>query len=262
VSSRARLGVILVSVLTLTATLALRLGTDVSTAAVSSTMHASVGPGYVISLTFDDGTAALSLPAGSYRVLVEDQSNEHNFHLYGPGVDELTSVEAVSNTAWNLTFRQNSRYSFVCDPHVDQMYGGFNVGDPPPEGPSSGSGGGGGGGSGGGTGSKGSAPLPKATGRVLATLGARVDGRGKLALTLKGKPVKTLAQGSYRIVVVDGTKKDDFTLRRVGGPATPLTGAAFVGSRTVTTDLKQGQWKFYSSKREGASAGFFRVTKS
>jgi hypothetical protein len=140
------------------------------------------------------------------------------------------------------------------------MYGKFDVGTPVDDRPSS-SGGGGTGGSGGGGGKSGATTAPKATGRVLATLTARVDPRGKLILTLKGKPVTTLAQGSYKIVVSDSAKKDDFTLRRVGGPATALTGVAYVGSRTITTDFKPGQWKVYSSPREASSAVFFRVTK-
>jgi hypothetical protein len=260
-SRHARLGFVVVSLLTLTATLALRLGTDVSTAAVSSTLHASVGPGYTISLTYDDGTSVVDPPPGTYRVLVEDDSDEHNFHFYGPGVDLLTSVESSGSATWTVTLRNNATYSFQCDPHADSMYGKFDVGTPVDDRPSS-SGGGGTGGSGGGGGKSGATTAPKATGRVLATLTARVDARGKLLLTLKGKPVKTLGAGSYKIVVSDSAKKDDFTLRRVGGPATALTGVAYVGSRTITTDLKPGQWKVYSSPREASSAVFFRVTKS
>jgi hypothetical protein len=61
-------------------------------------------------------------------------------------------------------------------------------------------------------------------------------------LTVKGKPVQTLQQGSYRIDVSDSAKKDDSTLRRVGGgAATPLTGFAYVGSHTIAIDLEPGQ---------------------
>jgi hypothetical protein len=261
---RARLGVVLVSVLTLAATLTLRLGTDVSSAsrtAVSSTMHGTVGPSYVITLVFDDGTPVLSLPAGQYRVLVQDLANDHNFHLLGPGVEELTSVEGLPTAAWNVTFRNNARYFFQCDPHSDAMFGSFEVGAAPAEERPSGSSGGGSGGGSGGTAGGAAAPA-RATGKILGTLSARPGSGGKIVLTLKGKPVTTIASGSYRIVVSDTTKTGDLTLRRVGaGKPTPLTGAAFVGSRTIATDLKPGQWKLYSSPREATTAVFFRVTK-
>ncbi len=261
-SRRIRSVSILVGMLTLIATLVFRLGTGVSVAAVSSTLHASVGPGYDISLTFDDGTPVLALPAGTYRVVVVDQAQDHNFHLLGPGVDESTSVEAPGSTTWTVTFRNNSKYDFLCDPHADSMNGRFEVGAAVADAPPSG-GGGGGGGSGGGGGTKpGSAAPPKPTGKILATVLAGVDSAGKVKLTLKGKPVKRLGHGGYRIVVTDSSKKNDLTLRRIGGAATPLTGLSFVGHRTITTQLETGQWKLYSSPRQAASAVFFRVTKS
>jgi hypothetical protein len=255
VSHRTRLAFVLVGLLSLVATLVSRLGTQDSVAAVSSTLHAKVGPGYTISITFDDGTAALALPAGAYRVVVSDLSDEHNFHLFGPGVDESTSVENDDSPTWTVTFRNNARYVFQCDPHADSMFGAIDVGTPAPEQPSSS-----GGSSGGGT-APGTTQPATATGRVVATLVAGVDSRGKVRLTLGGKPVKQLRQGSYRIRVTDSTKNDDFTLRRIGASRTPLTGVAFVGGRTIATDLKAGQWKAYSSAHEAATGVFFRVTR-
>ena len=256
-SHRVRSVFVLASMLILVATLVFRLGTGVSVAAVSSTLHASVGPGFVISLAFDDGSAVLALPAGTYRVVVDDQGQDHNFHLLGPGVDESTSVESLASTSWTVTFRNNSRYDFLCDPHADSMFGRFETGAVADEPASSGGGGGGGSGA-----KPGSASPPKATGKILATVLAGVDSAGKLRLTLEGKPVKTLGQGSYKLVIVDSSKKNDVILRRIGSAATPLTGLSFVGSRTVTTQLETGKWKLYTSPREAASAVFFRVTKS
>ncbi len=255
-SHRVRSACILVSMLILIATLAFRLSTGVSVAAVSSTLHANVGPGFDISLTFDDGTAVMALPAGSYRIVVTDQAEDHDFHLLGPGVDESTGVETRASTSWTVTFRNNSSYNFLCDPHADSMFGRFEVGAVADE-PAAGGGGGGGGG--GGT-KPGSAAPPKATGKILATVLAGVDSAGKVKLTLKGKPVKTLGQGSYKIVVADSSPRNDVMLRRIGGASTPLTGLLFVGRRTITTQLTAGRWKLYSSPREAASGVFFRVT--
>jgi hypothetical protein len=215
------------------ATLTFRLGTDVSVAAVSSTLHANVGPGYDISLTFDDGTPVAALPAGTYRVVVIDQGQDHNFHLLGPGVDEFTSVESSAPASWTVTFRNNNTYFFLCDPHADSMAGRFEVGS-----------------------------TPKAAGRVVATVLAGIDRAGKLRLTLKGKPVKTLGPGSYKIVASDSSAKDGVVLRRIGRAGTLLTGSSFVGKHTLTTELTAGQWKLYSTRRGAAGALFFRVTSS
>ncbi len=264
-SRSVRLGFVLGSLVLFVATLALRLASDESSAAVSSTLHGTVGPGYTISLTYDDGTNVADPPPGTYRVLVNDLSEEHNFHLFGPGVDQLTSIETIGSSTWTVTFRNNATFYFQCDPHADSMVGTFDVGTPVDTGPSGGGGGGGasGGGGSGGSGGKaggGSASSPKTAGQVLGTILGRVDARGNLVLTLKGKPVQTLRAGIYKIVVSDSAKRDDFTLRRVGSAATTLTGVAYVGSRTISTSLKPGRWMVYSSPREDTTAVFFRVT--
>jgi hypothetical protein len=262
VSSRVRSALVLAGLLTLVAAAAFRLSADVSEAAVSSTMHASVGPGFEISLTFDDGTPVLALPAGSYRVVVGDAAVDHNFHLTGPGVNELTSVEDRASVTWNVLLREGGLYTYLCDPHADTMYGRFNVGAnaaPPSDSP-----GGGGGGptiTGGGGVKAGSKAPAKATGKIVATVQAGVDAAGKLKLTLKGKRVTSLAAGSYKLVIADASKRNDVVLRRVGAAPTPLTGLAFTGARTITTQLGAGQWRLYSSPR-AASAIVFRVTKA
>jgi hypothetical protein len=253
VSSRVRSIVVLVGLLTLIGTAALRFG-GASDAAVSSTLHASVGPGFDISLTFDDGTAVTALPPGPYRVLVSDVASDHNFHLYGPGVDQETQVDFTGSTTWNVTFRADSRYQFVCDPHADSMFGRFDAGTVVDSTPA---GGGGGGGSGGG-GSSGGKSTPVSSTPVLGTVLAGLSSAGKVNLTLKGKAVKTLAAGRYKLVVTDGSKKSPVAIRRTGAAANTLTGLSFVGSKTITLTLGPGEWTLYSSPGGMVS---FRVTK-
>ena len=48
-------------------------------------LYASVGPGFEISLTTEDGEDVTSLAPGTYKVEVDDKSDQHNFHLSGPG---------------------------------------------------------------------------------------------------------------------------------------------------------------------------------
>jgi hypothetical protein len=271
VANRLRWAPVVAAMLLLVAALGSRLTADASFAAVSSTMHAQVGPGYDISLTFDDGSIVAALPPGTYTVQIADLAQDHNFHLFGPGVEQATSVEGRGSTTWTVVFRADSRYFFQCDPHPD-LGGRFDVGTVAASssgGSGGGSGGGSSGGGGSGTGTGGTTPkaaAPKAGGSVLGTLRAAVSGAG-VGLLLSGKPVKTLKQGVYKVVVADRSAKSDFTLRRIGagqglaGRGLALTGVTFTGTRTVRVTLVPGRWKAYSGVRESATSVFFRVTK-
>src|SRR5437868_3957085 len=85
--------------------------------AVSQTLHAQVGPSFQISLSFDDGTPVTNLPAGTYTVAVQDLSEQHNFHLFGPGVDQKTEIGTSSEASWTVTFQDQNGYTFQCDAH-------------------------------------------------------------------------------------------------------------------------------------------------
>src|SRR5687767_8987179 len=100
--------------------------TTEATPADGSTLTASVGPGFEISLTGADGADVTTLAAGTYTIEVDDQSDIHNFHLTGPGVDESTEVSAVGAETWEVTFEAGT-YEFVCDPHASTMNGSFEV---------------------------------------------------------------------------------------------------------------------------------------
>jgi plastocyanin len=100
--------------------------TTETTTASGSTLNASVGPGFEISLKDADGADVTTLPAGSYTINVDDQSDIHNFHLSGPGVDEATVVGETGMTTWDVTLEAGS-YHFQCDPHASTMNGDFEV---------------------------------------------------------------------------------------------------------------------------------------
>jgi plastocyanin len=91
-----------------------------------TTLEASVGPGFEISLTDANGNDVSSLSAGDYTIAVNDQSDIHNFHLTGPGVDETTDVSGTGMTTWHVTLQAGS-YHFQCDPHASSMNGDFDV---------------------------------------------------------------------------------------------------------------------------------------
>jgi len=100
--------------------------TTETTTAAGSTLAASVGPGFEISLTAPDGADVETLAAGTYTIEVDDQSDIHNFHLTGTGVDESTEVGEVETETWNVTLGAGT-YDFVCDPHAGSMNGSFEV---------------------------------------------------------------------------------------------------------------------------------------
>jgi hypothetical protein len=92
----------------------------------SDTLEGTTGPGFTIELT-QDGEAVESLSAGTYTITVEDESDIHNFHLMGPGVDEeITDVPFVGEKSLTVTL-QPGTYTYQCDPHAAQMNGTFDV---------------------------------------------------------------------------------------------------------------------------------------
>ena len=102
--------------------LALALLVPGSAHAENPRLTATVGPGFTIGLTGAAGPVT-KLDPGTYDVVVRDLSDEHNFHLFGPGVNESTSVAGTGTVTWTVTFR-DGRYTFVCDPHPSAMRGG------------------------------------------------------------------------------------------------------------------------------------------
>lgn len=91
-----------------------------------TTLFASVGPGFDISLKDASGADVASLPAGTYTIEVEDLSGSHNFHLIGEGVDESTPVATETTDTWTVELAAGD-YSFQCDPHAAEMRGEFTV---------------------------------------------------------------------------------------------------------------------------------------
>ena len=94
--------------------------------ATGAVLNASVGPGFEISLTTEDGEPVETLTAGSYTISTNDQSDIHNFHLTGEGVDVDTGVSESGTDSFDVTVTEGT-YTFVCDPHAGSMNGNFEV---------------------------------------------------------------------------------------------------------------------------------------
>lgn len=100
--------------------------TDTTTPETGVVLNGSVGPGFDISLTTEDGQPVEALAAGSYTLLTNDQSDIHNFHLTGDGVEVDTGVSDSGTNSFDVTISSGT-YTFVCDPHAGSMNGSFEV---------------------------------------------------------------------------------------------------------------------------------------
>ena len=113
----------LVGVLALTAVAA-----ALARAQATPTLRATVGPGYTIALK-QNGKKVTRLKAGSYRIVVADASDDHNFGLrrVGGPTRSLTSV-AFTGTRTVTVKLTNGRWEFYCAPHEPMMRGFVAVG--------------------------------------------------------------------------------------------------------------------------------------
>ena len=197
----------------------------------------TVGPGFSILLEFTDGRTVTQLDPGSYEITVRDLSEEHNFHLTGPGVDQFTGVETTGTVTWNVTFREG-RYTIVCDPHPSQMVRVFPVGNPPPVPVPT------------------PTPAPKPVPKLLATVGPRntISLRSGTGAVLH----HGVKAGTYSIVVRDRSKVHNFHL--VGKGVNKRSALAGVGTTTWRLKLAKGTIRFYSDKAPKTVKGSVRVT--
>jgi hypothetical protein len=192
------------------------------------TLNATVGPGFTIFLRHADGRNVTQLDAGAYRIVVSDQSIEHNFHLSGVGVNMATSVENIETVTWDVTFADAQVYRFVCDPHSTTMRGSFNVGNVPPP------------------------PPPPPVRRLTAVVSARAIS----VRTATGARARSMPAGRYRISVRDTAKTQNFHL--IGPGLNRKTTIAGTSRRTWTVTLRRGTYR-YRSDPSRRLRGSFRV---
>ena len=153
----------------------------------STTLHGRVGPGFTISLTNESGARVTKLDPGTYDIEVQDLSDEHNFHLLGPGVDKATEIGSSGTVMWTVTLRDGT-YTYQCDPHQGTMNGSFAVGNvptPPPP------------------------PTPQAVTPVTPASKLLLTSGPGFKITLKtttGKTIKSMKRGTYRVVVRDRSR--------------------------------------------------------
>ena len=84
------------------------------------------GPSFSIKVT-KGGKLVKTLKHGTYKIVVNDKSSAHNFHLFGPGVSKKTSVSGVGTKTWTVKLKKG-KYTYQCDVHAASgMKGSFKV---------------------------------------------------------------------------------------------------------------------------------------
>jgi len=154
----------------------------------SAKLHGRVGPGFSIVLTTESGARVTKLDPGTYEIDVDDLAEEHNFHLFGPGVDKATEIGDTGTAHWTVTFRDGT-YTYQCDPHQGTMNGSFTVGNVPTQPPPQ--------------------QKPPAGGTVTSRTKLVLTTGPGFTITLRtaaGKTVKTMKTGIYTVVVRDRSR--------------------------------------------------------
>ena len=183
-------------------------------------LTATVGPAFTLTLVDASGQTVRQLDPGTYDITVRDLSDEHNFHLFGPGVDRATTVDGTGTVTWTVTFR-DGRYSFVCDPHSSAMRGEFVAGTPPVTTPP--------------------APTPPPVRALTATVGPTATISLRSA---SGARLTFVRAGTYTITVRDRSATHNFHLLGLGvNRKTTLAGR---GTFTWKLTLRRGTLRFFS----------------
>jgi hypothetical protein len=156
------------------------------------------GNNFVIALKDSTGATITHLDPGTYTITVHDYATVHNFHLFGPGVNQATSIDNTEEATWIVTITDGT-YKYMCDFHPT-LKGSFTAGTvttpPPPK---------------------------KLVGQVgpKSTISLKTPG---------GARVKQVTAGTYSLKVKDLTASDNFHLTAPG-----INKKTGVNSRTTVT---------------------------
>jgi plastocyanin len=176
------------------------------------TLVATVGSGFEISLTTTSGAPVQQLEPGTYTITVDDRSDQHDFHLVGPGVRRNTEFQFVGTQTWSVTL-EDGFYSFYCSPHQDTMHGDFTVGNPP----------------------------------SADALAVGVDSEGRVSL--RGGST-TLAPGRYSFTVEDNSTQ--FNVRLTGPAVELHTQNHIARTVRWTVTLLDGTYRLFADRRPEA----------
>jgi len=95
----------------------------------ATTLRATVGPGFTITLT-KNGRRVTRVAPGLYRIVVSDRSAIHNFKLEksGGGFERVVTTVGFQGTRAITVRLTRGRWEYYCAPHESSMKGHFAVG--------------------------------------------------------------------------------------------------------------------------------------
>ena len=186
-------------------------------------LYATVGTndGTDIDLADANAVHVSRLTPGTYDIVVRDRSTLHNFHLASNSdttVDFRTDLGFVGEMTFTVTFRDETRYAYACEPHWQTMNGEFFVSSRP------------------------APPPPVEPPPPPPVLKAGVTRRGK-AFVAK----RRVDAGSYRLVVQDSSRRANFHIK--GSGLNRRTARQFRGTKRWTVELAPGSYRFGSDPR-------------
>jgi hypothetical protein len=255
-----RLGIVMSPVALLVALITALTVDATSSRAADQALYVTFHANHTITVTLLDGTPVGTtsgpptvIPAGDYTLHLDnsDEVAGPEFDISGPGVkvvDDLFFGEAPSATH-RVTFQPSATYTWRDDARPSEVFV-FTISAATPSGSSGSSSG-----TTTGSSSSGSSSSSKSSGVVgsgiksvpfRGTLAGTVSTAGRLTLTRNGKGVSTIKSGRYKITIDDKTSRSGFTVQEIRKQPVAVTGVSFVGKRSVTVELKAGQWFFYS----------------
>ena len=208
-------------------------GSVAARGAVTQPLIATVGTptsgnNFVIGLKDSTGATVTHIDPGTYTIMVHDYATVHNFHLFGPGVNQATAIETTEEATWIVTFTDGT-YKFMCDFHPT-LKGSFTSGTvttPPP----------------------------------VKKLVAQVGPKSAISLkTAAGARVRQLTAGAYSITVKDLSKSDNFHLIAPG--ANRKTGIKFRGTTIWKATLVAGKGSYRSDAHKRLRGTFLVVAAS
>jgi phage baseplate assembly protein gpV len=177
-----------------------------------------------INLVDANGLKVTHVDPGTYTINVHDYATLHNFHLFGPGVNQSTDIPTPETTTWVVTFQDGARYHYECEAHPTQMFGSFTSGTvttPPP---------------------------PK-------KLKAQVGPGKRISLrTASGAKVKSVTAGTYKITVRDVTGADNFHL--IGPGINKKTGVKAKTTVIWTVRFRSGPVRYRSDATKRLHGSF------
>jgi hypothetical protein len=188
--------------------------------AANPILFATVGTndGFDIDLADTNAVHVSRLTPGTYDIVVRDRSRLHNFHLASnedPTVDFRTELDFVGEMTFSVTFRDDTRYAYACEPHWQTMNGEFFVSSRPPP------------------------PPPPPPPPVL-----------RAGVTRGGRPFvakRRVEAGSYRLVVQDSSRRANFHIK--GSGVNRRTARRFTGTKRWTVELASGSYRFGTDPR-------------